>query len=416
MTRAPKFLLIFAMIACAAPINLSTWKYRKKIALTPGDGVAVVSLDREVYAAIGSRYYKMRVYRDNEEAPYVFRSSDRTVEDRMVAPEQIFDQAIVPNVGLEFTVHSRHGGAHNKIVIFTDLKNFRNRVRIETSQDGMHWSVARDDGAIFNFSQDGREFSSTRVEYPVSRRPFLRATIFGWTKNGSVTGASVDHNEQKPEVFEVYATATPQISEDPATKSTLVRVDLGLTGLPVNRLRLESASPQFQRAVGIETSDDRESWTFGGGGTIARLPGPEFTEESLLLLTGGGHRYFRLRVYNRDDKPIQIGRIQAEGPVYQVKFLAPTPGTYWLYYDGPEPELAMMPEYDLGTVLARKTLPEHIWPLERQEPSPAYRAAALPRRPWSEQHPAILYTVLGGAVLALGIATLRFMARMRTPA
>ncbi len=106
----------------------------------------------------------------------------------MVAPEQMFDQSIVPNVGLEFTVQSRHGGAHNKVVIFTDLKNFRNRVRIETSQDGVRWSVARNDGAIFNFSQDGREFSSTSVEYPVSRRPFLRATIFGWTKNGSVTG------------------------------------------------------------------------------------------------------------------------------------------------------------------------------------------------------------------------------------
>ncbi len=416
MTPAPKFLLFFALIASAAPLDLSAWKYRKKISLTPGDAVAVVKLDQEIYAAIGSRYYKMRVYRDNEEVPYLFGSADRVLHDRVLSNEQLFDESIVPDVGLQFTVHRHYVGAHNQIAIFTDLKNFRNRVRIETSQDGVHWSVARNDGAIFNFSQDGREFSSTSVEYPVSRRPFLRVTIFGWMKNGSVTGAAVDHKEEQHEVFEVYAKATPRISEDSSTKSTVVQIDLGLTGLPVNRLRLESSSPQFQRAVSVETSDDAQSWSFAGGGTIARLPGPEFTEESLVISANGGHRYFRLRIYNRDDQPIKIGTVQAEGPVNQMKFLASTPGVYWLYYDGPEPELAMMPEYDLGQVIARQALPEHSWSLEHQEPSPFYRAPPAPRKPWSEQHPAILYTVLGGAVLALGIATLRFMARMRTPA
>jgi hypothetical protein len=247
-------------------------------------------------------------------------------------------------------------------------------------------------------------------------RPFLRATIFGWTKNGSVTGAAIDHEEEQHEVFEVYATATPQISEDAATKSTLVQADLGLTGLPVNRLRLQSSSRQFQRAVGVETSDDARSWSFAGGGTIARLPGPEFTEESLTVSASGGHRYFRLRIYNRDDQPIQIDRIEAEGPVKQVKFLASLPGAYWLYYDGPEPELARMPEYDLGLIVARQMLPERVWALGKQEPSPFYHPPVPPRKPWSEQHPAILYTVLGVAVLALGIATLRFAARLRTPA
>jgi hypothetical protein len=401
------------MIASAAPLDLSAWKYRKRIPLTPGDGLAVVRLDREVYAAIGNRYYKMRVFRDLDEVPYIFGSPGGVLHDRVSATEQIFDQSIVPDVGLQFTVRRRYGGAHNKIDIFTDLKNFRNRVRIETSQNGTRWFVAREDGAIFNFSQDGREFSSTSVEYPVSRRPFLRMTIFGWTKNGLVKGAAVDQKEPQPEVFEVFATAIPRISEDSTTNSTVVGVDLGMMGLPVYRLRLESSSPQFQRAVGVETSDDAQSWSYAGGGTIARLPGTDFTEESLTVFVSGGHRYFRLRIYNRDDKPIQIGPIQAEGPVNQLKFLAPTPGSYWLYYDGPGPELEMMPEYDLGKVLAGQSLPERLWTLDRQEPSPFYRPPVPPKKPWSEQHPAILYTVLGGAVLALGIATYRFAVRLR---
>lgn len=408
-------LLFFAILANGGPLDLSQWKYRKGIPLTPGDGLAAVKLDREVYAAIGSRYYKIRVFRDNDEVPFVFGGPNGpNLEDRAGIAEQVLDQSIVSGVGLQFTVHRRHGGSHNKIDILTELKNFRNRVRIETSPDGAHWATARDDGAIFNFSQDGREFSSTGVSYPVSTRPYLRVTIFGWTKNGLVTGAVVDHQVGRPEVFELFATLRPHTWKDAATQSTLVQIDLGMTGLPVYRLRLQSPSPQFQRAVGIETSDDAKSWAYSGGGTIARLPGPEFTEESLTLFVGTqGHRYYRLRIYNRDDQPIQIEEIQAEGEVNQIKFLASTPGSYWLYYDGPGPELMAMPQYDLSAVLAHQTLPEHAWSLDKQEPSPFYHPPVPPRKPWSEQHPAILYTVLGGAVLALGVATFRFAARLK---
>jgi hypothetical protein len=415
MTRAAKLLLIFAIIASAVPIDLSQWKYRKRIPLTPGDGLAVVNLDREVYAAIRSQYYKIRVFRDREEVPFFFGTPGTgPITDRVVTTEEILDQSIVPDVGLQFTVHRQYRGVHNKVDILTQLKNFRNSVRIETSQDGTHWSVARNDGAIFDFSQDGREFSSTSVGYPVSSRPFLRVTIFGWTKNGLVTGVVVDHRELRPEVFEVYATVTPQTSEDSTSRSTLVQIDLGLIGLPVSRLRLDSSSPQFQRAVGIETSDDAKSWVYTDGGTIARLPGADLTEESLTVVVGAyGHRYFRLRIYNRDDKPIQIGTIHGEGPVNQVKFVASAPGSYWLYFDGPGPELVNMPEYDLAKVLARQSLPEHNWTLGPQEANPLFRPPAPPRKPWSEQHPAILYTVLGGAVLALGIATFRFAARLK---
>src|SRR5580704_12085477 len=76
------FLLLFAMLANAAPLDLSAWKYRKRIPLTSGDGLAVVKLDREVYAANGSRYYKMRVFRDSEEVPFIFGTAGRALDDR----------------------------------------------------------------------------------------------------------------------------------------------------------------------------------------------------------------------------------------------------------------------------------------------------------------------------------------------
>jgi hypothetical protein len=405
-------LLLVTMLASAAPLDLSMWKYRKRIPVTPGDGLAVVKLDREVYAAIGDRAWELRVLRDQDEVPFVFNTPGQE-EDHVVEPTEMFNRVLVPSVGIQFTMHSKGGARYTKINLGTDQKNFRKRVRIETSADGKRWAIARDNGAIFNFSQDGHEFSSTTVEFPASRQPYFRVTVFGWLDMDSVKDATLDWDfTPATPKYEVLATLNPQIDEDTATKSTVVTVDMGLSGLPTRRFVLESQSPQFHRAVGIETSDDGKGWSYSTQGTIRRLPGPEFTDESLDVPAPSHQRYIRFRIYNRDDKPIQIGRVQAEGLVHRIKFLAATQGSYWLYYGNPG--VSRMPEYDLELVLARQTFREITWTLGPAQNNPAYRPPAAPKKPWSEQHPAILYTVLGVAVLGLGGATLRFMARLRT--
>jgi len=47
--------------------------------------------------------------------------------------------------------------------------NFRQKVRIETSDDNRFWLVSRDDGYIFDFTQGDRKLSVLTVDYPVSR-------------------------------------------------------------------------------------------------------------------------------------------------------------------------------------------------------------------------------------------------------
>jgi len=410
MIRASKLLLILAAVATAAPRDLSAWKYRKRIPVTPGEGLAVVKLDREVYIGSSNWVADLVVIRDGKEVPFLLSTPETRREDEPGA-ERLLDEAVVPGAGLQFTIHLGRPAEHNSVVLHTDEQNFRRRVRIETSQDGVRWAIARDDGAIFNFSQDGREFSSTVVEYPVSTRPYLRVTIFGWTKTGVVTAAIVKQKEPRPAAYEVFSTLTPQVWEDSATRSTVATVDQGVTGLPISRIRLETSSPQFQRAVLIETSDDGRVWHYLAQDVIARLPGPDFREESLEMSASGARRYLRLHIYNRNDQPLQIGRVNLEGLVSEIKFLVPAEGPYWLYYGNPA--ATSLPEYDLSAVLARRSFHETSWTPGAAEVNPAYRPPPAPLKPWSEQHPAILYTVLGGAVLALGIATLRFAMRLR---
>lgn len=406
----PTLLLIFAMLASAAPLDLSAWKYRKRIPLTPGDGLAVVKLDREVYLGAAFDLSDIRVVRDGQEVPYV-REALGAADDHVVTPEKLVDLSVVEGPGVQFTMHVPRL-PHNRILLRTSEQNFRKRVRIEASADNQHWSILRSDGAIFDFTQDGRQFSSLAVDFPVSTKPYLRVTVLGWDKTASVEGSFLDYEVRRPAVRETLATAIPQIVENAKEQSTLATLDLGVEGLPVDRIVLEISSPQFQRAVSVEVSRNAKDWSYLSQGVIARMPGNGFTEEWLgISIPRTNRRYLRLHIYNRDDQAVQIDRVHFEGLIQRITFLAPAAGNYWLYYGNGN---VHQPAYDLPVLLSRRENTVSLsWTIGPAELNPDYRPPPPPKKPWSEQHPAILYTVLGGAVLALGIATFRFAARLR---
>lgn len=401
------------MLASAAPLDLSAWKYRKKIRLTPGDGLAVVKLDREVYMGAAPGLSDIRVIRDGAEVPSEVGTLQQRGDDDIRRPEKILDLSVVGGSNLQFTVHVPFG-QKDRIRLYVREQNFRQRVSVEGSTDNVHWAMLRSDGAIFDFTKDGRQFSSLEVAFPVSTKPFLRVTIFGWNKVASVAEAYVDHELRWPETREILATIAPIVAEDSETKTTVATMDLGVAGLPIDRILLTVESPQFQRAASVEGSSNGKDWLNLAEGVIARLPGADFSEESLALAVPETRlQHLRVRIYNRDDQPLRMGTMQLQGLVRHARFLASMAGNYWLYYGD---NGVAAPQYDLPAVLARRKNTEVNWILGPAEANPAYHPPPEPKKPWSEQHPAILYTVLGAAVLALGIATLRFMARLRTPA
>jgi len=397
------------MLVSAGPLDLSAWKYRKRIPVVAGDGLAVVKLDRQVYAGAVFNLSDLRVIQDGFEVPFDVGVSGFEGEDGKKT-ESILDMSVLDGANLRFTVHVPFS-QKNRILLEVAEQNFRQRVSIEASDDNVHWATIRSDGAIFDFTKDGRQFSSLDVAFPDSTKPFLRVTIFGWNKIAVIRSVFVDYELHRPEMREILATVTPSISEDPDTKTTVATADLGVAGLPIDRVVLSVQSPQFQRAASVEVSSDGKDWTNLAQGVIARLPASDFTEESLALVIPENHRrYLRVRIFNRDDQPLHIGPIQFEGLIRQLKFFAPTAGGYWLYYGNTS---VSSPQYDLPALLARRKNAEANWTLGAAEANPLYHPPTAPKKPWSEQHPAILYTVLGGAVLTLGIATFRFAARLR---
>jgi uncharacterized protein DUF3999 len=293
---------------------------------------------------------------------------------------------------------------HNGIRLSTPRTNFRQRVGIATSDDGHRWTRVRDDGYIFDFSADDRQVSVLYVGYPVSSRRYVRVTVYGWSDPKAVTDCWVTIEEHESPVRDTMASLKPEPRQDAKTQSTIYTWDLDVAGIPYDQLALDIDTPEFQRAAAVETSTDSQGWSAVGQGVLSKFA----QEQSLKLDFSESHqRYLRLRIYNRDDKPLAVKSATLSVIRTRVKFKPAGGGAGWLYYGNAE---ARAPSYDLRNLLAREApAPETTIAAGPEEPNPPYRDKPPPAKPWSERHPEVLYITLAFAVLEMGIVTIRFL-------
>lgn len=389
-----------------ADFQASSWRYRR--ALDVGSAaVAVVNIDRTTYIHSQPGLADVRVANAQGEVPFVLETMSGS-HNLVEVTKGVFDQGVTADGNLEVTIDVGDDQRHNGVRLSTGKRNFRQRVGVATSSDRRTWKRVRDDGYIFDFSQDDRDISVLDVSYPESSLRYVRLTVFGWKDPHAVTGCSATLMQSRQPVRDVMATLTPEAApeagEDARTQSTLYTWDLGIAGVPHDELDLTTATPEFQRAAVVESSQDGKQWSALGEGVLARYR----HEQSLRLDFASSHdRYLRLRIYNRDDQPIVITSATLSVIRSRVKF-KPKPGAaYSLYYGNAD---AHAPSYDLATLLAREApSPETAVAPGREAPNPDFREKPPPAKPWSEQHPAILYVTLFIAVAGMGTVTIRLL-------
>ena len=204
--------------------DAAKWQYRNPVQLRERDLISAIPIDRTIYSRTREDLGDIRLVSNGQEFPYVVRTMRGSLEQTELHPA-ILNQSVRPGAGVQFTADLGRQVRHSRLGIATNEKNFRQRVRIETSDDNRTWLVSRDDGYIFDFSQGDRSISVLTVDYPVTNRRFVRATIFGWSNVQAVSSASVYLREERPAERDVIDTSAPERSEDPKTQSTLLVID-----------------------------------------------------------------------------------------------------------------------------------------------------------------------------------------------
>ena len=390
-----------------ADLQPGRWKYRRPLPADAGAQVIALNLDRGILVNAQPDLADLRVVRGGDEIPYVLERMTGFHQHEELA-SRILEQGVASSGNFELTVDVLAGRRHNGIRLATSRINFRQRVRIETSDDRRDWTIARDDASIFDFSQDDRRISVLHVAYPPSSRRYLRVTVYGWDDPKAVTQCWVTIDEDKPPVRDVMASLQTEPRQDTKTQSTVYTWDLGVPGIPHDELSVDVNTPAFERAAAVETSTDGKHWVALGSGVLSRLS----REESLKLdFPESRDRYVSLRIYNRDDRPLDVKAATLGVIRSRVKFKPAGAGPYWLYYGNPD---ARVPQYDLRDLLAREMprMETIVFPGVEQR-NPAYREKPPAPKPWSERHPEILYITLALAVAGMGTVTVRFLLKAK---
>ena len=400
--------LLLAVPAIQA-LDTARWKVESAIQVPEGSaGIAAVTLSREFYVQSRTDLGDLRVVRGSEEIPYLMDARRGAVEFREIAPP-VINQSVAPGRGLQLTLDLGSHFKHSRVRLSTTETNFKQKVRIETGDDGRSWSIARPDGYIFDFSQGDRHMALLTVDYPASTMRYVRVTVYGWMKTDAVRQVWAAYRNELPAERDVMDSVMPERSEDPETKSSLLLIDLKQAGVPYDRVRLESES-HYYRAAELETSKDGKDWRFAATGTIYQTA----SEPSTGLTFGERHeRYLRLRIFNGDDKPIPVKRVVVEATARLLKFpLAAGAGPFYLLTGNPD---AKSPSYDLAAVLAREApQPEIHATLLAPADNPGYRPPPPPVKPWSERYPQLLYGTLAVAILVMGYVTVRFLLKVKS--
>lgn len=396
----------FTIAAIArADFDPAHWQFRRAISLDKAAPVASFIVDYTIYQGSRARLSDLRVLRDGIETPYLVRTLSGSREERELRPA-LLNKAVVPGTGLEATLDLSAHPTHNRLRISTRQKNFKQRVRIETSDDGRTWAIARDDGYVFDFSQGDRQLSALTVDYPVSTRRFVKLTIVGWTDAEYLDSAWLTYYTSTSGVADPLATIAGTATEDLKTQSTLLTGDIGFDGLPHDRLQILVDPGLFYRTVEIETSSDAKNWAFAGQGVISRTAE---REETILYFPEQWERYVRVRILNHDNPPLHVRSVILSAYRRQVEFPAAATGQYSIYYGNPD---AKQPVYDFA-----HTVPQGAEPMDAklaaEQPNPQYQKPKPPETPWTDRHPTVLYVILIAAIVVMGAAAVKFLLKIK---
>jgi hypothetical protein len=202
--------------------------------------------------------------------------------------------------------------------------------------------------------------------------------------------------------------------QDTGHRETWLAIDLGARHQPLEAVVLDVADERFFREVRVDAlrdprvSNGASFWEEIGRGQVHRLERGGRRRECLRIEARGRERSLRVRIRNRDDRPLRVLSAAALVPVERLLFEAAGPGLYRLTYGSAD---RAAPSYDLVRtagdldVWAETARPGKLGPLRR------LAAPVVVAPPWTERHPALLWAGLLAVVLALGGLTLAALRR-----
>lgn len=401
-----RLVVVFALLAplvagvqpaAAAELDRAGFRYERPLAVGSGGKPVLVEPDGTLFEHSRPGFTDLRIVDARErEVPWRYAPES----DTHAAP----DAVPVLNSG-------RQGRTAVALLDLSERRRIRDRVVLEVPDRGFVGRAvilgADDrDGPFTRLSATGiydvrgaNPARSTVAVFPPSDFRYLLVRATGVSR---IAGATVSGAGQRPQLLRRPARS---VSRREVGERTVVTLDLGFREIPVDELRIASATGRYERPLTILGSNDRRRFVPLTAARIFRFAG----SSSAPIPVRAHHRYIRIEVGNGDDAPLRGIEVSAWGRSRGLLLEGGHPSPYVVHYGSPR---ASAPSYDFarlpaGAVGAERAVRGRLGP-EREnpafEPPPDTRSFAA-------RNPALVSAALAVAALALGAVGLLALRR-----
>jgi hypothetical protein len=375
-------------------------------------GKVVVELDRDVYERARPDLGDLRVLDDRgQQVPYLLDRAQDAVPDAVRQP-RVLNRAFVRGESSSVTLDFGTPVLKAELVLSLSGDNFRRRVSVEgRNRHETAWETLTDGAYVFAVPAPAAARYET-VTLPENNFQYLKVTVH----NGP--------DDVRPvEIRDAWTRPQPRrrpreqerplplrIVADDKARETHLLVDLGARHQPFRALALDVADPQFFRGLKVEARSEPSGrpgelphWRPLGETCVYRYERAGHLHQQLRVDVVGRERSLRIRILDRDDRPLGVRGLTLVTPVERLVFDSAPERRYRLTYGS---EALDAPVYDIARTVGDPAL----WVAQAHagELGEATRAAQPARSaPWTERHPALVWAVLGVLVVVLGGVTWR---------
>lgn len=401
------------MIGLGVGLLLAAGAWERAIDVGNGGRVAVV-VDRQVRTRAQPDLGDVRILDEQGHlVPFLverFTTAARTrLEPRLLNREFVRGQQ--ESVTLDFG----EAVAKDSLVLALSGENFRRRVTVEAGDDGRTFTTLTDDAYVFAIpGSPPSRFETVRLSG--SDRRYLRVVVHHGDGDKPRFDIVSAFAEGGPRRIGRSETLTPRMTrfEDPSLHETQLVLDLEGRGQPFETILLDVGEASFFRSVAVEARRDDVApradgavpagrWVGLGDAAVYRYTENGQLRQQTAIHVSGRERALRLRIRNRDDRPLDVKAVRVVAPVERLLFEAQPGHAYRLRYGGAE---AGTPEFDLART-AGDPAAYGAAAVEARLQEPRAVAAGADTRPWTERHPRLLWSALILVVAALGAVTWR---------
>jgi hypothetical protein len=384
-------------------------------------GQSCAPLDADVFAHSAPSLPDLRLYSAAREVPYALHTPAALIKAPAVQPNILNLGRRGSSIAFDASMNARE---YSTVELRIDATNFIASAVVSGGQTagGPHTRL----GSYTVFDLTAQKLGrSTVLHLPASNFPWLHFEITGPFKVQDVSGLVIPQIPAREEVFTLVATAGPAAQQ---SRSTVFSVDIS-ANVPVSRIQfLAPAMPfNFSREVTIQaktltastSGTDGERYPAATSGALRRIHmvhnGDHIDDEHLSLDAFGlapspVKTRWTITVDNGDDPPIDWAAVRIEMRQTSLCFDASGAQAYTLMYGD---SALSAPRYDYAALFQAEDKPGPAT-LGVEQPNPQYQSRPDPR-PFTEQHPALLWIALVVVILTLGAVALRSGKRMRAP-